>query len=103
MAEPAVKHQPDGARDQSIGSLVSQAISDASLLLKSEIDLAKLELRKDAVKLGIGGVLLGTAAFVGCLLLMFAGFGYAYGRSAAPPIPLSGAFSCAAASGPPRA
>ena len=98
MAEPAVKHQPDGARDQSIGSLVSQAISDASLLLKSEIDLAKLELRKDAVKLGIGGVLIGMAAFVGCLILMFAGFGYAYGLSAAAAIPLYVAFFCVAGS-----
>jgi hypothetical protein len=96
MAEPAVKHQPDGAREQSLGTLVSQAISDVSLLLKSEIELAKLELRKDAIKLGIGGALLGMAAFVGCLILMFAGFGYAYGLSAAAAIPLYVAFFCVA-------
>jgi uncharacterized membrane protein YqjE len=96
MAGPAVKHQPDGAREQSLGTLVSQAISDVSLLLKSEIELAKLELRKDAIKLGIGGALLGMAAFVGCLILMFAGFGYAYGLSAAAAIPLYVAFFCVA-------
>jgi Flp pilus assembly protein TadB len=96
MAGPAVKHQPDGAREQSLGTLVSQAISDVSLLLKSEIELAKLELRKDAIKLGIGGALLGMAAFVSCLILMFAGFGYAYGLSAAAAIPLYVAFFCVA-------
>jgi uncharacterized membrane protein YqjE len=96
MAEPAVKYQPNGARDPSLGTLVSQAISDVSLLLKSEIELAKLELKKDALRLGIGGALLGLAAFVSCLILMFAGFGYAYGLSAAAAIPLYAAFFCVA-------
>jgi Putative Actinobacterial Holin-X, holin superfamily III len=96
MAEPVVNQRPGGARDQSLGTLVSQAIGDVSLLLKSEIDLAKLELRKDAVRLGIGGALLGIAAFVGCLILIFAGFGYAYGLSAALAIPLYAGFFCTA-------
>ena len=96
MAEPAVKHRPNGARDQSLGTLVSQAISDVSLLLKSEIELAKLELRKDAIRLGIGGALVGMAAFAGSLILIFAGFGYAYGLSAALAIPLYAGFFCTA-------
>jgi len=96
MAEPAVKHQPNGAHDQSLGTLVSQAIGDVSLLLKSEIELAKLELKKDAIRLGIGGALVGMAAFAGCLILMFGGFAYAYGLSAAAAIPLYAAFGCVA-------
>jgi hypothetical protein len=96
MAEPSVKHRPDGARDQSLGTLVSQAIGDVSLLLKSEIELAKLELRKDAIRLGTGGALVGVAAFTGCLILIFAGFGYAYGLSAALAIPLYAGFFCTA-------
>ncbi len=83
MAEPAVKHQPNGARDQSLGSLVSQAIGDISLLLKSEIDLAKLELKADARKVAIGGALMAMAAFVGCLVLFALCFAYAYGLQAA--------------------
>jgi uncharacterized membrane protein YqjE len=79
MAEPAVKRQADGARDQSIGSLVSLAVSDVSQLIKCEIDLAKLELKKDVTRLGIGGVLLGIAAFVGCLILVLCCFAFAYG------------------------
>jgi uncharacterized membrane protein YqjE len=82
MAEPAVKHQPNGARDQSLGSLVSQALSDVSLLLKSEIDLAKLEFKADARRLAFGGALLGMAAFVGCLILFVLCFAYAYGLQA---------------------
>jgi uncharacterized membrane protein YqjE len=96
MAEPAVKHQPSGARDQSLGTLVSQAISDVSLLLKSEIELAKLELRKDAIKIGMGGALIGMAAFAGCLILLFLGFFYAFGLSAAASIPLYASFGCVA-------
>jgi uncharacterized membrane protein YqjE len=79
MAEPAVKHHADGARDQSLGSLVSLAVSDVSQLVKCEIDLAKLELKKDVIRLGIGGALLGIAAFVGCLILVLLCFALAYG------------------------
>jgi uncharacterized membrane protein YqjE len=79
MAEPAVKRQSDGARDQSIGSLVSLAVSDVSQLIKYEIDLAKLELKKDVTRMGIGGALLGVAAFVGCLILVLLCFAFAYG------------------------
>lgn len=79
MAEPAAKRQSDGARDQSIGSLVSLAVSDVSQLIKCEIDLAKLELKKDVTRMGIGGALLGIAAFVGCLILVLLCFAFAYG------------------------
>jgi uncharacterized membrane protein YqjE len=47
------------------------------------VDLAKLELKQDARRLGVGGVLLGVAAFVGCLVLMLLCFAYAYGLMAA--------------------
>jgi uncharacterized membrane protein YqjE len=96
MAEPAVKHQPNGARDQSLGSLVSLAVSDVSQLIKCEIELAKLELKKDAIRLGVGGALIGMAAFVGCLILIFAGIGYAIGLAHAVAIPVYVGFFCAA-------
>jgi Putative Actinobacterial Holin-X, holin superfamily III len=83
MAEPAVKPGADGDRDQSIGSLVSLAISDVSKLFKAELDLAKLELKDDVRRAGIGGALLGIAAFVGCLILVLLCFAYAYGLIAA--------------------
>jgi hypothetical protein len=96
MAEPAVKHQANGARDQSIGSLVSLAVSDVSQLIKSEIDLAKLELKKDVRRMALGGALIGVAAFAGCLILLFAGFGLAIGLANAAGIPHYVGFFCVA-------
>jgi len=72
-----------GAERQSLGDLVALAVSDITQLVKYEVDLAKLELKEDARRLGIGGVLLGVAAFVGCLVLMLLCFAYAYGLIAA--------------------
>jgi uncharacterized membrane protein YqjE len=96
MAEPAVKRPAGNAHEQSLGNLVSLAVSDVSTLIKCEIDLAKMELKKDAFKLGIGAGLVGTAAFAACLILLFGGFAYAYGLSAAAAIPLYAAFGCVA-------
>src|SRR5262245_15524608 len=70
------------ARDSSLGDLVALAVSDLSQLVKCELDLAKLELKEDARRLGIGGVLLGVAGFVGCLVLMLLCFAFAYGLMA---------------------
>ena len=61
-------------------------------LIKCELDLAKMELKTDATRLGIGGALLGVAAFVACLILLFGGFAFAYGLIAAAAIRLYAAF-----------
>jgi uncharacterized membrane protein YqjE len=68
---------------QSLGDLVALAVSDISQLVRYEVDLAKLELKADARRIGVGGALLGVAAFVGCLVLMLLCFAYAYGLIAA--------------------
>ena len=82
MAEPAVR---GSAQDtgESLGDLVALAVSDISQLVRYEVDLAKIELKDDARRLGIGAVLIGVAAFVGCLVLMLACFAFAYGLIAA--------------------
>ncbi|HUJ07203.1 MAG TPA: phage holin family protein [Streptosporangiaceae bacterium] len=82
MAEPAVRARTDTAQE-SLGDLVATAVSDISQLVRYEVDLAKLELKNDARRLGIGAVLLGMAAFVGCLVLMLLCFAFAYGLVAA--------------------
>ena len=82
MAEPALRGQ-EAAAKESLGDLVALAVSDISQLVRYEIDLAKLELKADARRLGIGAVLFGVAAFVGCLVLMVLCFAYAYGLMAA--------------------
>jgi uncharacterized membrane protein YqjE len=75
--------EPPAAGRESLGGLVALAVSDISQLVRYEVDLAKLELKDDARRLGIGAVLFGFAAFVGGLVLMVLSFAYAYGLIAA--------------------
>jgi uncharacterized membrane protein YqjE len=86
MAGTAVRAGADAHRaeadGESLGDLVALAVSDISQLVRYEVDLAKLELKADARRLGIGAVLLGMAAFVGCLVLMLLCFAFAYGLMA---------------------
>jgi len=79
MAEPAIEQAADGAGDQSLGDLVSQAVSDVSQLIRYELDLARLELKADIRRIGIAGVLAGFAAVVGCMVLVMLCWAYAYG------------------------
>jgi Putative Actinobacterial Holin-X, holin superfamily III len=82
MAEPAPRYPAGSTNDASVGSLVSLAMKDISQLLRYELDLAKLELKADVRRLGVGGALVGVAAFVGCLVLMLLCFALAYGLMA---------------------
>jgi len=79
MADPAVRRTTASGADQSIGDLVSVAARDISQLVRYELDLAKLELKSDAKRVGIGAALLGIALFAACLVLMLLCFGAAYG------------------------
>jgi uncharacterized membrane protein YqjE len=78
MAEP-VTGRPVKEDDRSVGDLVSEAIKDLTQLVRYEADLAKIELRADARRLGTSGALLATAAFTGFLVLVMLCFALAYG------------------------
>jgi uncharacterized membrane protein YqjE len=82
MADPAVRRATASGADQSIGDLVSVAARDISQLVRYELDLAKLELKADAKRVGIGAALLGIALFAACLILMLLCFAFAYGLNA---------------------
>jgi hypothetical protein len=82
MAEPAVRRVPASGTDHSIGDLVSVAARDISQLVRYELDLAKIELKTDVKRLGIGGALLAVGGFVVCLLLILLCFAFAYGLNA---------------------
>jgi uncharacterized membrane protein YqjE len=82
MADPAVRRAATGVADQSIGDLVSVAARDISQLVRYEIDLAKLELKSDAKRLGIGAGLGVVALFAACLVLMLLCFAFAFGLNA---------------------
>ena len=79
MARSAAPQPMGNNSEPSIGDLVAQAIRDVTQLVKFEIDLAKVELRDDARRLGLAAALLAIAAFTGCLILVLLCFAFAEG------------------------
>jgi len=79
MTERASSQHPQNGAGQSVGELVAVALSDITRLVRCEFDLAKLELRADARRLGLAAALLVIAAFAGCLVLVLLCFALAYG------------------------
>ena len=67
------------AAEPSLGDLVAQATSDLSRLVRSEIDLAKIELRKDVRRLGTAAVLIAGCFFAFNLVIVLLSFGLVYG------------------------
>jgi nitrate/nitrite transporter NarK len=65
-------------QEESLGTLVAQATDQISTLVRSEIELAKAELRFDAKRVGTAAGLFGAAAFMGHLCLILASFAVAY-------------------------
>jgi uncharacterized membrane protein YqjE len=89
---------PEPASDnQSLGDLVALAAKDASQLIRYEIDLAKTELREDAMRIATALVLVGGAVFAGCLVLVILCFAYAEGLVVAFDLPRWAAFLITAA------
>lgn len=82
MAGPTVRRTSSGVSDQSIGDLVSVAARDISQLVRYELELAKVELKNDAKRLGIGAGLAVVAMFAACLVLMLLCFAFAFGLNA---------------------
>jgi uncharacterized membrane protein YqjE len=79
MAEPAVSRpSPDGG-DASVGDLVSLAVRDVTRLFQCELELAKLELRADARRVGLAAALSAIAVFTGFLVLVMLCFALAEG------------------------
>jgi hypothetical protein len=75
--------QNDDAVERTIGQLVADATHDISSIARSEIALAKVEMRADAQKVGLGAgmfVAAGTFAFLALILLLISA---AYGLVAA--------------------
>lgn len=65
-------------QEESLGTLVAQATSQISALVRSEIELAKAELKFDARRVGTAAGLFGAAAFMAHLCLILASFAIAY-------------------------
>jgi uncharacterized membrane protein YqjE len=64
--------------DKSVGELVAIATASASRLIKSEIELAKLELKDDAKKAGLGATLFAIAGVIGGVVVILVSIAAAY-------------------------
>ncbi|MFI6321435.1 phage holin family protein [Nonomuraea sp. NPDC050556] len=73
---------PQTPEEESLGALVAQASDHISTLVRSEIELAKAELRFDAKRVGTAAGLFAAAAFMAHLCLILASFAIAYGLNA---------------------
>ena len=68
-------------QDQSLGELVSTATRDLSTLIRTEVQLAKVEIKQEVKAAGTGAGLFGGAGFAGVLGLIFLSIALAYGIS----------------------
>ena len=55
----------------SVGNLMGEVAKDLSTLMRQELELAKVEVKAEAVKAGTGAGLFGAAGFAGYMVLMF--------------------------------
>ena len=69
--------------EPTVGQLVANASKDLSSLVRSEIELAKTELKKTAVAAGTGAGMFGAAAFLALLAIILLSIAAAYGLVAA--------------------
>jgi hypothetical protein len=65
--------------EQSLGELVASATRDLSTLVHKEVELAKVEIKREVVAAGKGAGLFGGAGFAGLLALVFLSIAAAYG------------------------
>ncbi|HLZ38243.1 MAG TPA: phage holin family protein [Mycobacteriales bacterium] len=80
MTEIRVVRTP--VEQQTLGQLVASASRDLSQLVRSEIELAKAELRVDIRRAGMGGAIFGAAGFLLLVAALFLSVALAYGIAA---------------------
>lgn len=71
VPDPAAAATAKPAADASLGHLFSEITEDLTGLVHSEIDLAKAELKEEAVNAGKAGGMLAGAGYAGHLLVLF--------------------------------
>jgi uncharacterized membrane protein YqjE len=65
--------------DKSLGELVALASSNVSNLIRSEMELAKMELKGDAKKAALGSVMFTIAGLCGGMIVILLSIALAYG------------------------
>ena len=76
-ADPALRTEPVQP-EKSLGQLVAEMTSELSDLVRNEVELAKVELKEQAGKVGKAGGVLGAGALTAYLTVLFASFALAW-------------------------
>jgi hypothetical protein len=71
--------------ERSIGALVGEATSELSLLVRKEVELAKLEMKEQGARAADSAKYLGIAAFCGYLAAVLLSFAAAWGLAEVMP------------------
>lgn len=69
--------EPAGA-DKSLGELVAQMTSELGVLMRKEVELAKVEVKDDVRRAGKAGGIIGAGAVTGYLAVLFASLALAW-------------------------
>ncbi len=69
-------------QDKSLGELVASATADISTLMRKELELAKVEIKREVKNAGKGAGAFGAAGFAGLVGLLFLSIALAYAFSA---------------------
>ena len=69
------------SQDQSLGELVAKATADVSTLMRKEVELAKVEIKREVVNAGKGAGAFGAAGVAALMGLLFLSIALAYGIS----------------------
>ena len=80
---PASPPRPEASGEATLGALIAAASRDLSALVRSEIELAKAEIRVDVKNGALGGAMFGAAGFLGVLAVVLLSIAAAYGLVAA--------------------
>jgi hypothetical protein len=75
----APRPRTDQVTDNSVGELIGNISDDLSRLFRQEVELAKAELRQEAVKAGKAAGMLGGAGFAGYLAVVLVSFAAVFG------------------------
>ena len=75
--------------DKSLGELVSDMTSEISVLMRKEMQLAKVELKEEAGRAGKPAGMLGAGAFCAYFALLFASLALAWLLDQVMPVPLA--------------
>jgi uncharacterized membrane protein YqjE len=75
---PIHRDESPAAPEKSVGELFNQVATDVGILLSTQIDLAKLELREEAIRAGRAAKLLSIGAVVSWLTVVMLSFAAAW-------------------------